>query len=79
MAAAKEMQSRVTTHLAEVDAATVAVQDAKTYRLQLESIVGQMMADETKARKNYDDLADKLRQLQKAQRRSSSHGVARHH
>ena len=42
------------------------MQNAKTYRLALESTVGAMTADEADAKKKLDDLVDKRVQLEKA-------------
>lgn len=57
------LQTNVDKAMADVDAANLKVQDAKTYRLRLESIVGQMFADEADAKKTLDDLVQKRKQL----------------
>jgi cytochrome c2 len=59
-------QNKVDDAMKAVDAANLEVQEAKTHRLNLESIVAAMTADETEARKKLDDLLTQRRQLEKA-------------
>jgi len=60
------LQATVTNCMEKVDKANLAVQGAKTHRLQLESILGAMTAQETAAKKKLDELVDKRIQLEKA-------------
>jgi mono/diheme cytochrome c family protein len=61
-----DLQGKVNESMSAVDAANLAVQAAKTHRLRLESVVAQMTADETDAKKKLDDLVEKRTQLVKA-------------
>ncbi len=57
----------------KVDDATMAVQDASTYRKRLESIVGDMTGDEMAAKKKLDDLVVQLELLEKARYERENH------
>ncbi len=58
------MQATVTEIRGRVEEANDKLQDATTYRKDLEAIVGEMFAAETEASKNLDDLLTKREQLE---------------
>jgi cytochrome c2 len=60
------MQEKVSTLRAEVEETNNKVQNATTYRKELERILGEMFAAEADARKSLDDLLVKKDQLEKA-------------
>jgi cytochrome c551/c552 len=62
----KKLEEKVQEDTEKVAKATALVQDAMIHRKKLEAIFTEMTADETVAKKQLDDLAGKLVQLEKA-------------
>ncbi len=62
----KTCKSKVDDQMAKVAEANEAVQDAATYRKELDNIFGEMTAEEVAAKKKLDEQEGKLAQLVKA-------------
>lgn len=71
----EEYQKQVTEQMHKVDEANLQVQQAKTYRVELETILSNMFAGEADAKKKLDDLVDKRRQLEKALYERENHAM----